>query len=209
MTLRLKTIVPTSTVLLLMAAAMSGPAVAQQPDPTATATAQIVKARDYTTEYVVIAKQAFAKNASDLQQARKLYASAYAGYGAWVAYVKTALQDGKIKRLGTDSEYQKTSVAATNAANTFTAFVDSKTPESKAVNAIFSSFGALGLQLWNGIKDQKQKERDAAATNFEQTVKWSAWEAITEDSLAKPKPSEPTKPSDGSKATKSTVTPNS
>jgi hypothetical protein len=36
-------------------------------------TASIFKARDYTAEYVMIAKQSLAKNPSDLQQAQKLY----------------------------------------------------------------------------------------------------------------------------------------
>ena len=36
-------------------------------------TASIVKARNYTAEYVMIAKQSLAKNPSDLQQAQKLY----------------------------------------------------------------------------------------------------------------------------------------
>jgi hypothetical protein len=77
---------------------------------------------------------------------------------------------------------------------------------SKAVNVLLSSLGALGLQLWNGIKDREDKDRAAAAANFEQTVKWSPWEAITEASLAKPQPSpqpsDSAKPSEGSQPTK-------
>jgi hypothetical protein len=185
-----------SSILVFFAAAQSVFGVPQQVDPTAPIAARIVKARDYTSEYVVMAKQSLAKNPPDLQQAQKLYVSAYADYDAWVAYVKTALQDGKAKNLNKDTEYQKVSSEAATAGNAFTAFVDSKTGEPKAVSAILSSLGALGLQLWNGIKDRQQKDRATAATNFEQTAKWSPWEAITEDSLKNPQPPQTTKPSD-------------
>lgn len=174
----------------------------QQSDPTAPTTAAIVKARDYTAEYVLIAKQSLAKEPADLQQAQKLYARAYADYNAWVAYVKTALQDGKDKQLGKDAEYQKISSEAGTAGSAFTAFVDSKTGEPKAVNVLLSSLGALGLQLWNGIKDRQQKDRATAATNFEQTSKWSTWEAITEGSSKSQQPTESTKPSDSTESTK-------
>jgi hypothetical protein len=196
MALRFKTVALNSAILLFLASAQSVYGVPQQADPTASITAKIVKARDYTAEYVMMAKQSLAKSPSDLQQAQKLYALAYADYNAWVAYVKTALQDGKAKHLGTDTEYQKISSDAATAGNAFTAFVDSKTGESKAVNVLLSSLGALGLQLWNGIKDRQQKDRATAATNFEQTTQWSLWEAITEDSLKNPQPSQSTKPSD-------------
>ena len=46
--------------------------------------------------------------------------------------------------------------------------------------------GALGLQLWNGIKDRQSTDRAAAATNFAQEASWSTWEAITEDSMKQP-----------------------
>lgn len=193
MALRLGVSVLASALVLSLAAEYSVQGLAQQADLTARITAKIVKARDYTAEYVMMAKQALAKSPSDLQQAQKLYALAYADYNAWVAYVKTALQDGKAKHLNTDSEYQKVSSDAGTAGNAFTNFVDSKTRESKAVNVLLSSLGALGLQLWNGIKDRQQTERATAATNFEQTAKWAPWEAITEASLSSPQPSSSTK----------------
>ena len=204
MTLRLKMVVMNFGALLLLVMVPSVHGVPRQGDPTASIVAQIVKARDYTAEYVVLAKQSLAKNPSDLQQAQKLYILAYADYNAWVAYVKTGLQDGKAKHLNTDAEYQTISSYASTAGNAFTSFVDSKTGEPKAVNVLLSSLGALGLQLWNGIKDRQQKDRATAATNFEQGTKWSPWEAITEDSLKNPQPSPSTKPSDSAKPSEKT-----
>jgi hypothetical protein len=159
-------------------------------DPTAAITARIVQARDYTSSFVVLAKQSLTNSPADLQQAQKLYASAYADYNAWVAYVKTALEDGKSKNLGTDADYQKISSDAATAGSQFTNFVDSKTGGSKAVTAILSSLGALGLQLWNGIKDRVQKDRTTAATNFEQDTKWLPWESITTDPVKAAKPAQ-------------------
>lgn len=202
MALQFKAILSNSSVLLLLAASQSVYGLPQHVDPTAQIVARIVKARDYTAEYVMISKESLAKNPSDLQQARKLYARAFADYNAWVAYVKTALQDGRAKHLGTDTEYQKISSEAATAGNAFTGFVDSKTGEPKAVNVLLSSLGALGLQLWNGIKDRRQKDRATAATNFEQTAKWSPWEAITENSLKNPRPSQSAKPSDSTQPSK-------
>jgi hypothetical protein len=205
MACRPNTIALKSVALVILAAVQSVYGVPQQAaDPTASITAQVVKARDYTTEYVVMAKQSLAKNPSDLQQAQKLYIRAYADYNAWVAYVKTALQDGKAKNLNKDTEYQKLSSDAAASGNMFTAFVDSKTGQPKAVSALLSSLGALGLQLWNGIKDRQQKDRAAAATTFEQTTKWSSWEAITEESLKNQQPPQTTKPSDSAQPSEST-----
>jgi len=175
----------------------------QAADPTAPVTAQIVRARDYTAEYVVMAKKSLT-NSSDLQKAQKLYIAAYADYNAWVAYVKTALQDGRTKNLNKDTVYQKVSSEAAASGNAFTAFVDSKTGEPKAVSVLLSALGALGLQLWNGIKDRQQRDRATAATNFEQTTKWSPWEAITEDSLKNPQPPQTNKPSDSTQPSEKT-----
>jgi len=204
MALQSRNIVLTSVALVFLSSAESVYGAPQQAaDPTAPITAQIVKARDSTAEYVVMAKKSLT-NPSDLQQAQKLYIDAYADYDAWVAYVKTALQDGKAKNLNKDAEYQKVSSEAATAGNKFTAFVDSKTGEPKAVSALLSSLGALGLQLWNGIKDRQQNDRATAATSFEQTTKWSPWEAITEDSLKNPQPPQTSKPSDSTQPSEST-----
>lgn len=155
---------------------------------TETITAKIVEAKSYTESYVLLAKENLAKNPADLLQAQKLYATAFSKYNAWVAYVKTSLEAGKSKRLGTDANYQKISTGAAAAGKEFTDFVDAKLGESKAVTALLSSLGSLGIQLWNGIKDREDAERAAAATNFEQETKWLLWEAINANS-EKPTPS--------------------
>jgi hypothetical protein len=192
---RLKTATLASVTILVLVAAPSICALPEN-DPIATITARIVQARDYTASYVALAKRSMATNPSDLQQAEKFYASAYADYNAWVAYVKAALQDGKTRNLSKDTDYQKIASDAASAGTTFTNFVDSKTGgPSKAVNVILSSLGALGLQLWNGIKDRRQQDRATAATNFEQETKWSPWDPSTTDAAKPSQPAQPTQPS--------------
>src|SRR5580704_16705479 len=119
-------------------------------DNTASITAEIVKAREYTASFVTLAKGNL--KGPDLTEAEKLYAAAYSNYSGWDAYVETALRDGKAKKLNTDEKYQKWSDDATSTGTKFVAFVDSKTGQSKAVVAILSSLADLGLKLWNGIK---------------------------------------------------------
>jgi hypothetical protein len=143
-------------------------------DQTAEITAEIVKAREYTASYVSLAKRSL--KGDDLTQAEKLYATAYANYSGWDAYVKTALRDGKAKNLNKDDDYQKKADEASGAATKFVAFVDSKTgQQSKAILPILSSLADLGLKLWNGIKDRQTKDRAAAADAFDKDTKWSSW----------------------------------
>jgi hypothetical protein len=147
-------------------------------DPTAEITSEIVKAREYTASYVVLAKQNLKGN--DLIQAEKLYATAYANYSAWNAYVTASLRNGtKGKNLNKDTNYQKEASDASGAATTFVAFVDSKTgQQSKAILPTLSSLADLGMKLWNGIKDRIDKDRTAAADAFAKDTKWSSWNDI-------------------------------
>jgi len=153
-------------------------------DPTAEITAEIVKAREYTASYVVLAKHSL--KGDDLTKAEKLYAAAYANYSGWDAYVTTALRDGKAKNLNKDTDYQKKANEASGAATTFVAFVDSTTgQQSKAILPILSSLADLGLKLWNGIKDRQTKDRTAAADAFDKDTKWLSWNDIKATTEAK------------------------
>jgi hypothetical protein len=158
--------------ILILAAALQ----ARATDQTAEITAEIVKAREYTASYVAIAKRSL--KGDDLTQAEKLYATAYANYSGWNAYVKTALRDGKAKNLNKDEDYQKKADDASGGATKFVAFVDSKTAQSKAILPILASLADLGLKLWNGIKDRQAKDRTAAADAFEKDTKWLSWNDI-------------------------------
>lgn len=147
-------------------------------DPIAKITAQIVEARVYTAEFVLIANQSLEKSPADYQQARKFYASAYSKYSSWVAYVTTSVRQGNARKLNGDPTYKAIAVDASKAAEQFTSFVDSKTGQSKAVTAILSAFGDLGLKLWNGVKDRQQKERSATADAFQKDAQWLSWDEI-------------------------------
>jgi hypothetical protein len=192
-----RTVTPTLFIFFILLTIPSPYAIPQQNDPTASTTARIVKARDYATEYVALAKDSLANTPSDLSEARKLYIKAYSSYDAWVTYMRTALEDGRTKHLGTDSEYQTIAADASASGTAFTNFVDAKTTGgTKAANVLFSSLGALGLQLWNGIADRHQQERCTASANFEEMTKWYVWEAITDDTLKNPPPSSAASSSD-------------
>jgi hypothetical protein len=150
-------------------------------DPTASVTAKIVEARDYASEFVSLAKASLVQNPADLEQARKLYATAYSKNNAWVAYVKTSIREGNAKKLNKDGAYQTIADDASRSAVEFTTFVNSKTGQSKDVTTILLAFADLGLKLWNGIKDRLYKDRVNAADAFEKDTKWLPWEKIGTD----------------------------
>jgi len=151
---------------------------ADKPTSVSTVTGQIVEAKTYTSDYVAIAKQAFANKPNDLTEAQKKYATAHSKYDGWVAYVKSSIRDGNAKKLNKDKDYEKIASDATVAAKDFTDFVESKTGQSKAVTAILSQLADLGLKLWNGYRDRVQKDRAAAADAFEKDAKWPTWNDI-------------------------------
>ena len=150
-------------------------------DPTASVTAKIVEARDYASEFVSLAKASLAQKPADLEQARKLYATAYSKNNAWVAYVKTSIREGNAKKLNKDSAYQTIADDASRSAVEFTNFVNSKTDQPKDVTTILLAFANLGLKLWDGIKDRIYKDRVNAADAFEKDTKWQPWEKIGTD----------------------------
>jgi len=157
-------------------------------DPTAAVTAKIVEARDYTSEFVSLAKASLAQRPADLEQARKLYATAYSKYNAWVAYVKTSIRQGNAKKLNKDSAYQAIADDASHSAVAFTTFVNSKTGEEKAISTILAGFADLGLKLWNGIKDRIDKDRVNAADAFEKDAQWQPWDKVGADTQSGSKP---------------------
>jgi hypothetical protein len=152
--------------------------------------AKIVKARDYTAQFVVLAKKSFKEGSPEYNQAFKLYAEAYSDYGAWDAYLADALATGRVKDrkpLPNDSHYDDLSSSATKGATAFVSYVDSNTQgQSKAVVSVLSSLADLGLKLWTGISDKKSKDRTAASKRFSDATAWQSWEQITDGSSPKP-----------------------
>jgi hypothetical protein len=157
-------------------------------DPTAAVTAKIVEARDYTSEFVSLAKASLAQRPADLEQARKLYATAYSKNNAWVAYVKTSIRQGNAKKLNKDAAYQAIADDASRSGVEFTTFVNSKTGQSKSISTILLGFADLGLKLWGGIKDRIDKDRVNAADAFEKDAKWQPWDKVGADAQSSSKP---------------------
>ena len=176
----------------------------KQTDSVGITIAKIVKARDYTAQFVVLAKKSFKEGTPEYNQAFKLYATAYSDYGAWNAYLAEALATGRVKEkkpLPNDSQYDDLSSSATKSATTFVSYVDSNTQgQSKAVVAILSSLADLGLKLWTGISDKNTKDRTAASKRFSDATTWQSWEQVTDGSAPKPAPAPTETPSDKSKA---------
>jgi hypothetical protein len=167
---------------------------AKQTDSVGITIAKIVKARDYTAQFVVLAKKSFKEGTPEYNQAFKLYATAYSDYGAWDAYLAEALATGRIKEkkpLPNDSQYDDLSSSATKSATAFVSYVDSNTQgQSKAVVAILSSLADLGLKLWTGISDKNTKDRTAASKRFSDATAWQSWVQITDGSAPKPAPTQ-------------------
>lgn len=146
-------------------------------------TAEIVKARAYTSQFVVLAKKSFEENSPEYNAAYKLYADAYRDYSGWNAYLTAAITQGKAKDITTDSTYDKYSADAVKSAATFVNYVDSNTPgQQKAVVTILSSLADLGLKLWLGISNKRASDRATLATNFCSMTYWQSWNEIKDGS---------------------------
>jgi hypothetical protein len=159
----------------------------------------IVKARSYTTEFVNIAKDTFKSDSKEYLQAHKLYASAFANYSAWDAYVASAIRNGNSKKINTDPKYKKVTTDATESANTFTDYVNKNTGQDKAITTVISALADLGIELWIKWSNKAQADRAAAATAFETATKWQNWDEIGGASEKQPTKSTPKPAAPGSK----------
>ncbi len=150
--------------------------------------AQIVKARDFSSGYVSLASNSFAKGTPEYTQSQKLYIAAYSDNTAWNAYVAASIRAGKAKHLNNDDDYQKLADTATKSSTAFVTYVDAKTqPQSKAVLTILSSLADLGIKLWIDVSDKVTKDREVTASNFEKATKWVSWDGL----VAAPAPTAP------------------
>jgi hypothetical protein len=161
-------------------AAIAGPPSVLAADQQAVteAIAAMVSRRDQCSEYVLEVKRKLQPDDANYQKARDLYVTAYAKQNGWVAVLKNAIQKGKTKNLAKDEAYQSIAAQADEAARAFVTFAQSLpgTARSRSIPAALAA--AVGLSLWQKIKEQRQMERDAEAERFERETKWSTWEAI-------------------------------
>ncbi|MGH9949849.1 MAG: hypothetical protein ACRD6X_21995 [Pyrinomonadaceae bacterium] len=166
---------------IAIALLFSGISVAQKKtDPVTTSLLKIVKAKNEVRGYVSDMKAKFATSpdAPDLAQAKAKYRLALGDYNAWVAIVKSAIMQGKTNDIQADSTYTELAEKAGRESTDFVEYVQSKTGQSKGVIPALSGLADLGLKLWNGIKDRKDKDRKARADQFEKDTTWSQWEDI-------------------------------
>jgi hypothetical protein len=161
-------------------AAMAGPPafLAAEQQVVTEAIAAMVSRRDQCSEYVVEVKRKLQPDDSNYQKARDLYVTAYAKQNSWVVVVKIAIQKGKTKNLGKDEAYQSIAAQADEAARAFVTFAQSLPGATRSRSIPAALAAAVGLSLWQKIKEQRQMERDAEAERFERETKWSTWERI-------------------------------
>lgn len=175
-------------VLMVLGAGQITLRAADKPQSSIDATvARVVKARDYTAQFVVLAKKSFKEGSPEYNQAFKLYAEAFSDYNGWNAYVASALASGRIKDkkpLPNDSNYDDISASAVKSATAFVSYVDSNTQgQSKAVVAILSQLADFGLKLWAGISTKNAQDRAAASKRFVDATTWQSWEQIKDGSV--------------------------
>jgi hypothetical protein len=149
---------------------------------------EIVKAREYTAEYVSTANGYFTKNSKEYLHARALYADALSKYSGWDAYVASAIRKGNSKKLNSDPQYKKDASDAVKSASAFTDYVSEQTVQGKAVTAVISALADLGIQVWTKWRNQIGTERETAAKDFETATKWSSWDEIVSPPTVKPDP---------------------
>lgn len=169
---------------------------AQQPASNTTinidsTTADIVQARTFTSQYVLLANSRFKSDSPQYTQAYKLYAKAYSDYTAWNSYLASAIRSGRTKRLPSDPKYAKAASTASQSAAAFTNYVDVQTSQSKAITTALTALAGLGIDLWTKWSNKISAERTAAATAFTTDTKWQSWNEIVSgipSGTAKPEP---------------------
>jgi hypothetical protein len=158
------------------------PILADQSPVVTQAIAKIVEDRDRTAEYVLEIKRKYKPDDADYQQARDLYVTALAKHNAWIITLKTVIQKGKTKNLGSDEPYQKIAAEAEQATQAFVSYVQSRPKATVSRGGIGpAALASLGLNIWSGIRGKRQQARDEEADRFVRETQWSRWEEIKAD----------------------------
>jgi hypothetical protein len=145
-----------------------------------TSIARIRSARTRVEAYVQKVKSYEQPADETYQQAQELYIEAYGAYDGWLAALKSAIVEGKAKKLPNDGEYKKLSDAAEQASSKFidyAAKLPPKQPKRNAI-AILSALGDLGIKLWSTYQTSATDRRKVAAEYIEKETKWRDWDSI-------------------------------
>jgi hypothetical protein len=187
------------SIALLLLAGLPIAAFPQNSETTRSALVEIVENRDRCVEYVSIAKKEL--KGESLMRARSLYAEAYSSNSAWVATVKTAIRDGRAKKLEADALYERTSSRAAAASKDFVEYVKAQlaspaytqpkkeTPAvapvagSAAVALVLVPLADLGIKLWKAHNEKQLAERQVAADGFGKDASWKPWDDLGRGSL--------------------------
>ena len=161
------------TCLLLIA--LAGPLGAQN---TASATHDIVVAREQVTDHALDIKNKFKETDPEWREARDLYRKAFAEFNAYIAAVKAAIRRGKTDDLAKDPAFKKTAADASNAAKAFVDYADSKAGGSARALFLFGALFNQGINVLNAYKSGQAERRAQEAEEFEKDVRWPRWEEI-------------------------------
>lgn len=140
--------------------------------------AKIVEDREITSGYVLEVKRKFKPDDQVYEKARELYTTAMAKHNSWIAITKTAIGKGKTKNLGKDEQYQAIAGQADQASQAFVAYVQSAPGVTKSRGLAVAALAGLGLNMWSGFNEKRQKARDDEAERFERDARWKQWEDI-------------------------------
>jgi hypothetical protein len=161
----------------MLATTVATTAWAQDPAVTA-AIARLVENRQLAEEYVLEVKRKFKPDDPVFYEARKLYLTAHGKHNAWITTVKMAIQRGKTKKLDQDRAYRAIAEEAQEANKAFIGYIESRREIAKRRAVPITEIAGMGLDVWKGISDKRQRARAEEAARFEGEVKWRHWTEV-------------------------------
>ena len=142
------------------------------------ATARLIQNREYAEDYVLQVKRRFKPDNQVYYEARKLYLAAHGKHNAWIAMVKMGIQRGNTKKLDRDPAYRSMAAAAEEANKAFISYVEGRSEIGRGRGVPVAEVAGLGLDVWKGIRDHRQRARAQEAERFQREVKWRHWSEI-------------------------------
>lgn len=163
---------------VLLAAVAPRCAGAGQDDAVLAAIASLGENRQMAEDYVLQVKRKFKPDDPVHEESRRLYTAAAAKHNTWVAVVKMAIQRGKTKQLDKDRNYQSMAAQAEAANKAFMQYVEGAKGISRPRAASVAEFAGLGVKIWSGVKEQRARDRQEQAEQFERGIRWRHWDAV-------------------------------
>lgn len=145
----------------------------QQASNFANLKAALIAARADAEDAVLRAKQI--KDKTKQQEAQTRYAKAANRYNAYITVMLDAMQQGQTVDL------DPTAKEAESAANAFEEYVDANAP-SRSLTAVLTVAKTLvdaGIAIHAKFQSASKEQREQAAKELEQKLKWKKWDEIT------------------------------